>query len=263
LGVTRGELYLGVGDADEAFRATAIKLCEALARDFLKHFQDRHFAVQRPESRLLMVVLSGPAELAAFLGQNPGDDVRGIYDIDADWLVLCDNRAGPGGPKAERANTIALFHEATHQLCFHAGLLQRAGDVPLAVSEGLAAYGEVRSVNGRTPIGALNGPRRDVLRPLFDRAGRLLGTLFPLAGLLADDELLNQPATQQRAYAQSWALVHMLMQPDNQARMRNYLEAIKPRRNTHARLDDAARHLGDLGELGEQLTRYVGKMFRR
>ena len=98
-----------------------------------------------PEHRLTVVTLAGPDSYAAFLGEDPGQVVGGHYDLDTNRLVIFDFRPDAANLAAdpERVNTLTLIHEATHQLTFNTGLLNRLGDVPLCLSEGLAMYGEV------------------------------------------------------------------------------------------------------------------------
>ncbi len=264
LGVLRGELYLAAGNADQEFGAAALKLCDGLAKDFLQHFKDRGFPVDKPKQRMLVVILADANDFASFLGENPGAEVRGIYDIDAGWLAIPDNRGGVGGPRADRANSIVLFHEGTHQLCFECGLLERHGDVPLFISEGLATYGETRRPDGRTRMGARNNERIAVLRGLFDRAGKQKGELLPVTDLLSKDDLLNQEETMQIAYAQAWAFIHMIMQSkEDQARFVKYLDAIRPRRNAAQRVADFEAHLGPAADLDERLLAYVTRLSKR
>lgn len=254
----RTELYLGLGDAPEAFRATALELCGDLAEDYLKHFAEKGFAVERPRSRLVLVVLATPDELAKYVGLEPGGPVRGIYDLDTNRLVVCDNR-GERNPLAERANSIALFHEATHQLTFNTGLLDRAGDVPLAISEGLAMYGEVRRPKGQTRVGATNREWLKVLAGL-SRGG---GDLIPLSRLLVEDDLLNDPQNVNVARAESWVLVHLLMTDRALLpKFRAYLDAIRPRRDATHRLEDVRDHLGDPEGLDRSLARHANQLLR-
>lgn len=257
--VGRTEHYLAVGDAPARFRDAALEICEGLARDYLRHFQERKLDVRRPAGRLVVVVLSDPAAFAAFAGVDPSTPVRGVYDLDTNRLIACDNR-GEANPLAERANTVALVHEATHQLTFNTGLLDRAGDVPLCISEGLATYGEVRRPRGQVRIGAENRERLAVLASAA-RAGR---SLLPLAELIVRDEILDDPDTQQLAYGQSWLLTyHLLRTPALRDRYRAYLEAIRPRTAPDHRLDDARACLGDLGALDGELARAANRLIRR
>jgi hypothetical protein len=251
--------YLGVGNAPDAFRSTALDLCEELAEDYFQHFAKKQFAVVRPEGRLVVVLLADPEDFARFLDLEAGGAVRGIYDLDTNRLVVCDNR-DDRNPRAERANSVALFHEATHQLTFNSGLLNREGDVPLGISEGLAMYGEVRRPKGKTRIGARNAERLVELAKLSNAGGKL----FPLGDLLGKDDLINDASTAQGALAQSWLLVHYLLQakPALTTAFRAYLDAIRSRTTAEHRLEDAGEHLGDLGALDRELARYANRMLR-
>lgn len=234
LGPVRTDLssgYLAIGDASASFLQAARRLCEALARDFIAHFQIRKFAVTQPAKPLTLIVLSGPDAYAKLLGIPQDEAVGGHYDLDTNRLVLFDNRARADvGPLAARANTVALMHEAAHQLCFNTGLLDRRRDVPKAVSEGLAVYCETRRPDGRTRIGQVNTDRRDSL------VGH---PLIPVADLLTKDALFDEEKTQQVAYAEAWLLTHLLMQsPESQARFQAYLGRIRDRSELDHRIED-------------------------
>ncbi|GIW87579.1 MAG: hypothetical protein KatS3mg108_1903 [Isosphaeraceae bacterium] len=252
-------LYIGTGDAPRSFQETALRLCEDLAEDWLGHFGRRGLPAARPMRRLVVVILADPKRLAAFLSLEPDPELRGLYDLEADWLAICDNR-GDGSPRAERANSIALHHEATHQLCFHCGLLEPRADVPLAISEGLAVYGEVRRPGGRTPVGALNAERLAVL----NTAARSGQTLIPMRRLVVEDRLFADPETRQLAYAQAWLLIHWLMQQrPRQARLATYLDTLRHRQDASQRLEDLTAHLGDAELLDADLKRYANRLLRR
>ena len=142
------EHYLGIGDVPDAHRNDALKLCAALATAYQNHFHEKGFTVAFPPERLTVVTLKDQASYAAYLGVKPGDAVGGHYELDTNRLVIFDFRPGAeGGPPAgintRRINTFTLIHKAMHQLTLNTGLLDRQGDVPVAVSEGLAMYAEV------------------------------------------------------------------------------------------------------------------------
>jgi hypothetical protein len=249
--------YLGLGDAPAKFQSEALGLCEGLAQDYLKHFKDKGFAIEPPGRRLTLVILAGAREFAAFLGEEQPAEVGGIYDLDTNRLVIFDNRA-EGGARAARANSVTLFHEATHQLTFNTGLLDRRGDVPLCISEGLAMYGEVRRPGGRASIGAVNAERL----PLLVQAVQSGRGWVPVRDLFAN-ETFEGGESQQLAYAESWLLVSYLLR--TKARLpgfRAYLEAIRGRRDASKRLQDAQAHLGDLAKLDAALARYAIQLMR-
>lgn len=256
--VGRTEHYLGIGNAPETFREAALEICEGLVKDFLQHFTGKGFDLKHPRSRLVVVILANPTDFARFLEIESVGPVRGIYDLDANHLVICDNRE-PNHPLAERANTVALCHEATHQLSFNTGLLDRLGDVPLCISEGLAMYGEVRRPRGQTRIGALNRERLAVLAESARQGQRL----FPMSDLITQDDLLVATETRQLANAQSWLLTYQILRdPEILPRFRRYLDAIRGRRSDEHRLQDAREHLGDLDRLDQTLIRAANRLLK-
>lgn len=256
LRVTETEHYQGIGDAPDVFRKDALKLCEGLFDDYFKHFRGLGFAVKEPEGRLTVVVLADARGFRSFLGADPGEEVGGIYDLDTNRLVIFDNRAA-GNARGARANTVSLIHEATHQLTFNTGLLDREADVPLAIIEGLGIYGESRRPSGRPGIGARNLDRLPVLARAIQGEG-----LMPLEELL-DDKVFDNPALVQLAYAESWLLVYDLLHSrGRRPRFRAYLDAIRRRRDPGHRLDDARRHLGDLELLDRELRELAIRSFR-
>ncbi len=258
--------YLGIGNASKSFIETALKLCEGLAEDYLRHFRARGFEVKEPEQPLPVVVLVDSESFAKFLGEDPGESVAGIYDLNTNELVMFDNRkslAGTGDAQADfqaqRNNSIALFHEATHQLTFNTGLLNLNSDVPVLISEGLATYGEVRRPDGRTKVGAINRERLGVLAQTF-REGK---ALIPFDQLLTNDSLFFQPENLQLTYAQAWLLVHAHLSARGPSkRFQSYLEALKTRQDSKARLEDFQEHLGNPNELDQQLTALASRMTR-
>lgn len=261
-GVSRNDQYLAVGDAPEGFRERALEILQGLAKDYRKHFTEKGFPVEKPDGRLVLVALASRASFASFLGKDPGAVIGGFYDPGSNHLVFHDNRGSGGHPQAERANTLVLFHEATHQLTFNTGLLDRGGDVPLAIAEGLGTYGEVRSPNGKTRIGDVN---RDRLRGLESRGAtpaRL--AMPPMESLIADDSRVEAEDTQQIAYSECWLLVHYLMKtPARLPGIRAYLKAIWGRKDASRRMDDWKRHLGDPATLDRDLAAYLRKLENR
>jgi hypothetical protein len=255
------ERYLVIGDAPEGFLAQALDLCDRLARDYLDHFRKKGFAVEPPRGRLTVVVLSGPDAYAAYLGLPPGQADGGHYEPETNRLVMFDNRARSGGsPGLARANTIALMHEATHQLAFNTGLLDRRADVPGWLNEGLAMYAEVRSpTDARRRIGTRNDERLIVLR----EAGAA-GSWPRVADLFASDAPLDDASTEQAAYALSWLLVYHLMQsPERLPRFREYVDVVRGRRDPTHRAADAREFLGDPDELDAELERTAARLAAR
>jgi hypothetical protein len=189
-----------------------------------------------------------------------GAEVGGHYDVDSNQLVVFDSRDNQNGLAASaRVNTFTLVHEAIHQLTYNTGLLERRGDVPVAISEGLATFGELwQRSNRRSTLGVKNAARLEVFnQPDGDAAW------IPVAELLTKDGLFDDPDMLQVAYAESWVLVHYFMRtPAKLPKFRAYLEAIRPRREPSHRLEDAKAHLGDLARLDKDLRQYRNKQIR-
>jgi hypothetical protein len=260
------EPYLGIGDAPDAYRINALKRCRALAKAYEKHFRDKGLAVTFPSTRLTVVTLKDKESYASFLGEEPGGAVGGHYDLDTSRLVIFDFRPG-GDPKAraglEQINSFTLIHEATHQLTFNTGLLDRLGDVPKIISEGLAMYAELWRPEGRSlpavGLGTVNRPRLQVLINQAKEAEAWID----LGTLLTDDTFFERAETEQLAYAEAWVLVHHLLKtPAMLPKFRAYLDAIRPRRAASDRLADARAHLGALEPLNLALRKHASRMIR-
>lgn len=254
-------LYLGIGDAPDAFIRRALELCESLARDMLGHFRKRGFPVEPPATPMTVVVLAGPESYGRFLGAPEDEAVGGHYEIGSNRLVMFDNRGrADGGPLLERANTVVLMHEAMHQLTFNTGLLRREARVSLAIHEGLGTYAETRRPDGRVPIGLLNEPRFQVLAAALRQDESWL-----TVSRLLDDELFRVPATVQRAYAGSWFLVHQLLnRPERTRQFRVYLDAINrtPSDSPWDPLKPAIEAFGDLERLDNELRATLSRLVR-
>jgi len=246
--------FAGVGDAPGAFRAEVVAASERAAKDFVDHFREKGFAdTALPTRRMTVVILADARSYRAFTGQKDDLAVGGHYEIDTNRLVMFDFRADQGrvNAAAEWINTLTLIHETTHILTFNTGILDRKADVPLAISEGLATYGEVWRPNGKGRIGGVNLPRLSGL-------GR---DWLALSRLLVEDGLLEAEGTRDAAYAQAWVLIHAhLKSPARLPRLRSYLAAIRGRTDPKHRLDDARGHLGDLEKLDVDLRRYASRL---
>lgn len=252
IGTSQTEHYLAIGDAPESFREQAIGLCEKILASYQKYFGSKDFEVKVPARRMTVVPLAGRMSYAAFKGEPVGAEEAGFFDIDEDRLVIFDAR-GAGGPAGgmtgadpRRLNTFSLVHEAIHQLTYDTGMLSRTADVPVAVSEGLATYGELWQ-KANPVIGQLNRLRLQVLRQP--------GTEWvPVAKLVTDDRVFRDAATVQAAYAEAWLLVHVLLK-SRSAKFRAYLDLIRTREDESHRADDAAKALGDLERLDRDLKK--------
>jgi hypothetical protein len=248
--ISQRKHFLGMGDAPDAFRMSALEICEPLSTAFLTHFRD--FQLAMPAQRLTVITLKDKESYRAFLGEGSEKAVQGHYDLDTNRLVMFDFRPTID-PQAdpERVNLFALVHETTHLLCFNTGLLSRQSDVPDWVSEGLGTYVELWQKNKKpaTPIGTVNRPRLLVLRETR--------SWIPIPDLVAGDETFWDEKTEQISYAASWLMVHYLLKTEAQRpKFRSYLAGLPPQgKGTAAnRVAHAEKHLGSLKKLDRELA---------
>lgn len=252
LGRSEAPHYVAIGNARKEFRDAVVAACEAMAEEFVRHFKAKGFEVAPPSGRMIVVVLADAKSYARFVGESGGLAVGGQYEPATNRLVIFDYRSSQEelAANAERINSFTLGHETNHQLSFNVGLLNRAGDVPLCISEGLATYGETWRPGERDSIGRVNHPRLKGLEGATP--------WIRMARLFAEDHLLDDAATRDAAYAQSWVLIHAHMKdPARLPKLRAYLGAIRGRKDASHRLDDAREHLGDLDKLDLTLRKWA------
>ena len=253
----RSDQYQAVGDASASFLKLTLGDCESIAEDYFSYYQAQGFDVKRPGRRLTLVVFRDERPYLEFgrkfaAGVTPFD--WGFYSKAENWLVLFDFRNVPaveGGAAYKNARVLA--HEATHQLTFNSGLLNRKGDLPRTVVEGLASYSETRPLHGPGEPGKLNRGMLDDLAHIGRRA-----KWTSVTDLLTDDNAFLGSSLDQRrlAYAQGWLLVYHLMKtPPRLPQFQAYLKTIASRTNKIHRYDDAERHFGDLDRLDQELRR--------
>jgi hypothetical protein len=279
------------GNASPAFTAERLRNCEALYDDFLTHFRRKGFAVRPPEARLMVAVFDAHAGFDAYLGQKMPANLVGIYHPPSNRLVIYDihqNRGLLAGKQklqefsrqipfeldrtqfvgeverrarvfAEDANVSTTAHEAAHQLSFNCGLLNRKGDVPVWLAEGLATYCE--PAHHATWQG-LGGPNYERVRALaWGLRGN--GRMLSLKALVSSDDWRKDAATVLTGYAQSWALFRMLMEERPEA-LKAYLALIRDRRAPEHRLTDFRQAFGaDLSPLERRHQDYLREMVQR
>jgi hypothetical protein len=251
------EQYQAVGDAAEPFLKSSTSDCELIARDYLDYYQAKGFEVRRPPRRLTLVVFVDERpyqQFARLFAKSVPPNASGFYSRTENWLVLFDFRNHPQNERgAGSKNVKTLAHEATHQLTFNTGLVNRQGDAPLAILEGLASYSETRRLHGHYKPGRINGPLLDDLAHIRRRL-----EWIKVSELLTDDAASFGPTLDDTllAYAQGWLLVYYLMKsPSRLPQFQAYLKAIYARTTKEHRYDDAERNFGDLDRLDQELRR--------
>ncbi len=255
--------YVAIGDAPRAFITIILADFEQLAADYQRYFGSLGFHLHQPDRPLIVIMfrddrsygkfLRVPSMLEAVAKRRPL--VPGMYDPTTNVLYVFDWRNVPIQPRSSHRNMETLAHEGTHQLSFNTGLLNRAGDTPHCIGEGLGMHGESRKTSGSSDFGRLNLERMDDLAKIQRRV-----PWIPVRELIGNDSVFR-PGNADRfllGYAQSWLLVHYLIkEPAALPRFRQYLQAIAPRVKSDRRIEDAQAHLGDLDQLDQELRRYA------
>jgi hypothetical protein len=249
--VRKSAHYQAIGDASATFFKLTLSDCEQMAADFLEHFRSRGFDVNLPGRRMTVIVFRDERPFVR-LAENAPPGTMGFYSLPSNWLALFDFRNAPMHPGAAGQNNMeTLTHEATHQLCFNTGLLERECDVPLSVIEGLAMYCERRRLFDRSKPGQANLRRLDELAHIRRRE--------PWVGvqeLLSDDRASFRRTGDRMllSYAESWLMVyHLMSDPLRLPQFRAYLATLRTRRDKTHRLEDARTHFGDLAALDREL----------
>jgi hypothetical protein len=265
--------FLAIGDAAADFRRLTLDDYETLLLDYLDGYKAMGFDVVPPTRPLTLITLADDRSLAAFLGRpalrmvpkstDPNPVIKGMYYRGTNRLIVFDHRPlGPQlAPRPGYDNMQTLAHEGTHQLTFNTGLLNRRADTPACIFEGLAMYGEVRKLSGRTPPGRLNRMRLDDL----SREQRRGNAWIDVVDLLQDDKVLfSVPAHRAiLAYAESWLFVaYLLNDAVRRVAFRTYLEVIRRRTGPENRLADASAHLPGFAKLDDELRAYAQQLRR-
>ena len=252
--------YQVVGDASETFIKLTLSDCEQVALDYLKHYRDKGFDVKLPDRRLILIVFEDERPFLKYAGRVPRG-LAGFYSQRTNWLALFDFRNAPMiTVAAGQDNRETVTHEATHQLNFNSGVLERSGDAPHWISEGLAMYGERRNLRGPSKPGQVNQRR---LVELAHSRRRV--EWIPVANLISEQPSWYAGPAAQRTlgYAESWLLVyHLMTEPVRLPQLRAYLQTLRGRKDQLHRLDDARSHFGDLEQLDQELRQASVKLLR-
>jgi len=263
--------FIAYSNADDDFAAMRLNNCELIYDLFFEHFRKAGFKVHAPASKMMVAVFDSQAGFEAYVGQRMPTAVTGLYHTRTNRLVVYDygqNRAFADNKRQVReearrigsdldrrrfietanrrasefrteANIGTVMHEVAHQLSFNCGLLNRDGDVPFWLAEGLATYCEATDNGAWQGIGETNPER---IMPL---AGPVHGQVpfIKLRDLLEHDDFMKDTKTALLAYAQSWALFKMLME-ERPGQLRKFLELSYPRRTHDHRSTDFAAAFG-------------------
>ncbi len=260
--------FTAYSNADEDFAGMRLNNCELIYDVFFDHFRKRGFRPHEPACKMMVAIFDSQAGFDAYVGMRMPTAVTGFYHPKTNRLVVYDygrNRDFEEVKREARAmakrinsdldrrrfidtvnrrasefrtetNIGTVMHEVAHQLSFNCGLLNRNGDTPFWLAEGLATYCEATENGAWQGIGEPNPERIQALIP----AVRGQAAFIKLRDLLERDDWMKDVKTALMAYSQSWALFKMLME-ERPAQLRKFLELNYVRRtNDHRRADFAA-----------------------
>jgi hypothetical protein len=263
--------FTAYSNADDEFAAMRLNNCELIYDLFFEHFRKKGFRVHEPGAKMMVAIFDSQAGFEAYIGQRMPSAVTGMYHTKTNRLVVYDygqNRAFEDAKRQARAdarrigsdldrrrfidtvnrrasefrteaNIGTVMHEVAHQLSFNCGMLNRDGDTPFWLAEGLATYCEATENGAWQGIGETNPER---IMPLAGPAhGR--GGFIKLRDLLERDDWMKDTKTALLAYAQSWALFKMLME-ERPAQLRRFMELNCARRTGDHRPGDFAAAFG-------------------
>lgn len=285
--------FVAVGNAERTFMQAQLDRCELLHQEFLHHFRFKGFALRPPTTRLMLAIFANQEGLEAYVEHRTSNTITGVYHPPSNRLVVYDfarNRAFVKGKERaeemtkqvnpfervhalgrvfreadelrEEINFSTILHEASHQMAFNTGLLNRDGDLPLWLVEGLATYCEPTEKGFWKGMGAPNEQRLAGLRRGLKGDWRFL----PLRTLVQNDRWLHAANVSDQqilmGYSQSWALVRMLLEEEPRT-LQKYCAALYSRRTGDHRLTDFGESFGDLATLEKRLQEYIRKIAAR
>lgn len=280
--------FQAFSNASESFTNAQLRRSEDMYRQFQAHFQRKGFALTVPRQKMMITIFETPKGLNAYLNYPLSIAVTGLYHPPSNRLVVynyANNKllvkrtettkkiARTSGDNIRQkvwattmqreldaiktlANISTIMHETAHQLSFNFGMLNRRGDVPLWLAEGLACYCEATAGDTWKGIGALNPVRiKSVTTALKERT-----KVLSIKDLIEGDDWFRGRFGWKFAevgYAQSWALFRMLI--DEQPReLRKYLKLIYQRKTSEHRLADFAQCFGsDIKRLEKRHQKYL------
>lgn len=209
--------FLLVGDAEAGrMRELAARL-EEFREVCARLLDEQHFDESVPTTVLVFRTDEAYRPFKPLYQGRPSADVAGHFQpgAEGDYLLMS---AGRGGSRGQH---FVALHEYVHLL-----VKNSFRDAPLWFNEGLADYyGTLRTAAGGRKV-TLGRPIQQHLHTLRR------GALLPLAELFAvgrDSAHYNEPARRALFYAESWALVHMLLTDRDggrRAQLSHYLELL-------------------------------------
>lgn len=285
--------FLALSNASAGDSEYRLYNCETIHSTFFEHFRKRGFAVKAPAEKMMVAIFNNQAGFDAYVGQSLGSAVTGLFHTPTNRLVVYDyatnksflegkkrfdNAAKLGSSDLDRerrtltfgrhvrdrrddTNISTVMHEVAHQLSFNSGLLNRKGDVPVWLAEGLAVYCESTKSGAWQGIGEPNPRRAEMLAKKMKEKMELI----PLRSLVTSDDWIRKATLVENVllgYSQSGALFRLLID-ERPKQLKEYLHTIWSRRTAEHRLADFSAAFGDLAKLEKRYQAYLREIVRK
>lgn len=286
--------FVAMSTADDEFSELRLHNCELIYELFFDHFRRKGFRLREPAGKMMVAVFDTQAGFEAYLGHKMPTTVTGVYHLPSNRLIVYDYGSNESFVAFKRTvqqasrqiaadldrqrfvetenrrarefrtgvNIGTVMHEVAHQLSFNTGMMNREGDIPIWLAEGLATYCEPTDNQIWQGIGESNPERLAALSPFAHGQGRLI----PLRDLVSADAWLREakePGIILIGYAQSWALFRMLIE-ERPEQLRRFLTLVYPRHGPEHRLADFGQAFGsDIERLELRLGEYIKEAVER
>lgn len=280
--IHKTEHYIVCYNTSRTYARWCGSLMENLYTVFTTYWKGRGKTLLDPEFPLVMVVFADVRQYKEYGKDDLGDAadaIIGYYHFSTNQVVCYDisgremfakDRGNLTYTSATReilrrpgteSQIATIIHEATHQLSFNRGLMQRYADVPLWVNEGVSLVFEVPDLKnpkgwkGTVKLNPLRLPRyREYLRRRPEDA---------LRRILTDDNLFRDLRSSEDAYAESWALTYYLLRIRREQFIK-YIDKISTKRplhweNAETRIRDFEECFGSLETLERTYLNFMKK----
>lgn len=281
--------YVIAYDTSREYAEWTSSLLERLNKALVAFWRKQGIKLEDPQFPLPIIIHSSSiAYQAASRKDGVGASAVGYYNLRNNRVRMYDitgsdelraertnNRSGSRKEISRMLTTVAaeplvatIVHEATHQVSYNTGLMQRFADLPIWLVEGMAVYFEAPesgSSRGWRGIGKINYRRLATFRrnlPNWNNTS--------LTSLIATDERIRNPRTGGLAYADAWALNYYLIK----RKPKDYVAYVKklserkpflpatPKGETEAesRIALFEEHFGSVNEVSRDLLKYISRL---
>ena len=271
--ILRRAHYVICHNTDKAFAKQTGELAEDLYAKFMLYFTARGIRLSKPRFPMVIIVFDTEEQFRSHLQRSASQPhlrrLAGYYSMETNRIVTFNAARGGAAKFGKRnvnwQNLSTVVHEATHQIAFNTGCLQRFADHPLWIVEGMAMYFEAPELRGQKLVwneaGNLNVPR--LRRFMAYRKKRRDGK--SLRSLVLNDDRFGSEEHAGDAYAESWALAYFLTNTRSAASAR-YMKTLAARKpfeaySPEARLADFQKAFGrNLAVLDASFIRHMDRL---